>query len=130
MVSNLLATASTAAPLLEDEAANFDILSFMQNLAGYLKNIGHVFMIVIGVVLVIVAVVQIAKGFASGGRGQVNWVMSIACLLVGGLLIFGGWNTATWIASVGNGTIDQIATGSYAEAIGEYGGDTDTNGQS
>lgn len=65
-------------------------------------------MVFAGIILVIVAVVQIAKGFASGGRGQVNWVMSLACLLVGGMLIFGGWNLATGIASIGADTIAEM----------------------
>lgn len=127
MVSKLLATAALA-PMLEGEGTTFDIIAFLQNLAGYLKNIGHYLMIVAGVVLVIIAVIQIAKGFASGGRGQVNWVMSIACLLVGGLLIFGGWNTATMVASVGSGTIDEIASGEYAGAV-EVGADGSNAGQ-
>ena len=125
MVSNLLATAAMAAPLLDDPATGtettFDIITFLQNAAGYLKTIGHYLMILAGVILVIVAVIQIAKGFASGGRGQVNWVMSIACLLVGGLLIFGGWNTATMVASIGGGTIDSIASGEYAVEVGADG---------
>lgn len=89
----------------------FDIIKFLDNAAGYLKQVGHYIMVLAGVILVIVAVVQIAKGFASGGRGQVNWVMSIACLLVGGMLIFGGWNLATALASTGKNTIEQLGGG-------------------
>ena len=131
MVSNLLATAAMAAPLLEpsgDTETTFDIITFLQNAAGYLKTIGHYLMILVGVILVIVAVIQIAKGFANGGRGQVNWVMSIACLLVGGLLIFGGWNAATMVASIGGGTIDSIASGEYADEV-NVGADGSNAGQ-
>lgn len=110
MFSGLMSRALTS-PLLEGE--KFDIIKFLDNAAGYVKTIGHYLMILAGVILVIVAVVQIAKGLAGGGRGQVNWVMSIICLLVGGLLIFGGWNMATKVASLGAGTIEQVANGAY-----------------
>lgn len=97
-------------------SGEFDIIKFLDNSAKYLKKIGHYAMILIGVVLIIVAVVQIAKGLAGGGRGQVNWVMSIACLLVGGMLIFGGWNLAAKVAKMGQGTLEQLGSG---EGIGD-----------
>lgn len=104
------------APLLtENQSSNeaFDIITFLTNLFGYIKAIGHWIMIVAGAILIIIAVIQIVKGLAGGGRGQVNWVMSIGCLLVGGLLIFGGWNLAANVASMGKGTIEQINNGTY-----------------
>lgn len=107
---------------------DFDIIRFLDNTANYLKKIGHYIMILAGVILVIVAVVQIAKGLAGGGRGQVNWVMSIACLLVGGMLIFGGWNLATKVAKIGKGTIEKLGGGSGIEGdVGEGGGADDSN---
>lgn len=89
----------------------FDIIQFLKNGANYVKEIGHYLMVLAGVILVIVAVVQIAKGLAGGGRGQVNWVMSILCLLVGGMLIFGGWNLATSVAGMGKDTLEKLGTG-------------------
>lgn len=86
----------------------FDIIKFLDNTAEYLKKVGHYIMVLAGVILVIVAVVQICKGLAGGGRGQVNWVMSIACLLVGGILIFGGWNLATSLARTGADTVAEL----------------------
>lgn len=109
--------------LLEGDSGSggFDLLKFLGNATEYLKNVGHYIMVFAGVILVIVAVVQIAKGFASGGRGQVNWVMSIACLLVGGMLIFGGWNLATNIASIGADTIMEMG-GAEGMELGADGG--------
>ncbi len=104
----------------------FDLIAFFDNAAGYLKKVGHYIMVLAGVILVIVAVVQIAKGLA-GGR-QVNWVMSIACLLVGGMLIFGGWNLAAGIAAVGKDTIETLGGGSVGGAgIGDDGGGQTNN---
>ena len=104
------------------DAGGFDIVTFFKNATEYLKEIGHYIMVFAGVILVIVAVIQIAKGFASGGRGQVNWVMSIACLLVGGMLIFGGWNLATSVAEIGADTLTEMGGMSGSEIGAEGGG--------
>ena len=116
IASTLSAAAMTAmAPMLEGEK-KFDIIGFLVNTTGYVKNIGHYVMMLAGAILIIVAVIQIVKGLASGGRGQVNWVMSIACLLVGGLLLFGGWNLAASVAAIGADTMTEISDGTYNDA--------------
>lgn len=89
-------------------SGGFDIAHFLSNTAGYAKNIGNYVIMLAGVVLIIIGIIQIVKGLAGGGRGQVNWVMAIACLLVGGLLTFGGWNMAASIAKIGQGTVEEI----------------------
>lgn len=126
MCMTAVSALSAVAPMLDDtasEVAGFDIIKFLQGAAGYMKNIGHYLMVLAGVILVIIAVVQIAKGLAGGGRGQVNWVMSIACLLVGGMLIFGGWNLATSLAKVGKDTMLSVANGEYSEVDANGGSD-------
>lgn len=90
------------------KSGGFDILQFLDNATSYMKQIGHYIMLFAGVILIIVATVQIAKGLAGGGRGQVNWVMSIACLLVGGILLFGGWNLMTSVARTGADTLAEM----------------------
>ena len=121
MMDILLSTGSTGDT--GGGGSKFDIITFLDNSAGYLKKVGHYIMVLAGVILVIVAVVQIAKGLAGGGRGQVNWVMSITCLLVGGMLIFGGWNLATNLASMGADTINELGTGSAGTVgVGADGG--------
>lgn len=114
MVSTLAAKAMTAmasVPLLEDATSNFDAARFLSNTAGYVKNTGNYIIMLAGVVLIIVGAIQIVKGLAGGGKGQVNWVMSIACLLVGGLLTFGGWNMVASISKIGEGTLNEINNG-------------------
>lgn len=108
---------SAAMPIFMSGSDKFDLLKFIKNLTGYFKDIGNYLMIFAGVVMLIVAVVQIAKGLAGGGRGQVNWVMSILCLLVGGILIGGGWNLASKVANIGAGTIEELGTGSYHSEV-------------
>lgn len=90
----------------------FDIVTFLKNAANYLKEIGHYVMIVAGIILIIIAAIQIAKGLASGGKGQVNWVMSIGCLLAGGALAIGGWNLMASLSQAGADTLNEIGGGS------------------
>ncbi len=85
-----------------------DILKMMGNAGTYLKKFGNALMIIAGIVLVIIAVFQIVRGLAGGGRGQVNWVMSIACLLIGGMLLVGGWNMAAGFAAIGKDTVEEM----------------------
>lgn len=127
----LMNAISCMAPLLDGDATTtttttgtFSIITFFQNTAAYLKNIGHYLMVLAGIILIIVAIIQIAKGLAGGGRGQVNWVMSIACLLVGGMLIFGGWNLATSVAKIGSDTLTELGGGSLGtiDATADGGG--------
>lgn len=104
---------------LQNVLLDFDILSFLGNATEYVKKIGSYVVILAGFIMIIVAIVQIAKGLASGGKGQVNWVMSIGCLLVGGALAFGGWTMVTNIANGGQQTIKQMgATGGAGVAEG------------
>lgn len=118
----LLSTGTTGG-----SSGGFDLIQFFKNIAGYLKDIGKYIIILAGVILIIVAIVQIAKGFAAGGKGQVNWVMSIACLLVGGMLLAGGWTLAANVASMGKDTIEELGTGTY-ESEADENGDSSVSG--
>lgn len=89
-------------------SGKFDIIKFLNNATEYLKQVGHYIMLLAGVILIIVAAVQIAKGLAGGGRGQVNWVMSIGCLLVGGIMLFGGWKLMSAVSKTGADTLAQM----------------------
>lgn len=112
MVSTLMSSFSTV--LLDGES--FDAINFIGNATGYAKNIGNYLMMGAGVILLIIGVIQLVKGLASGGKGQVKWGITIACILVGGVLIFGGWNLAMDISKVGSGTLKAINDGTYGGA--------------
>ena len=92
---------------------DIDIFQFMKNLANYIGDIGQWVIVLAGIVLLLIGAVQIVKGLASGGKGQVNWVMSIACLLVGGIMVAGGFTMIAKISSIGNATAKTMATSQY-----------------
>lgn len=105
--------------LLEEEESF--IATFCNNVAESVKAIGSYVILVLGIALIIVSIVQLVKAFVSS-RGA-NWLIIIACLLVGGLLTFGGWRILTnedlWGALAKN-TLENINEGNEAAAIGEY----------
>ena len=98
----------------------FDITTFGQNLYKMLREWGNILIIIIGVVMMIVAIWQIAKGLIQHGKAQVSWAVAIALLIIGGALAsFGAGGaiegTAAWdwvegIAEGGKNTIDALGT--------------------
>ena len=78
----------------------WSIETFLVNLKDKLKLWGSGIIMILGVVMILAAVVQIAKGFIMGARAQTSWGMAVACLIIGGMLLAGGW-----------GIVGQISTG-------------------
>ena len=68
------------------------IASICTNVANTVKAVGSYIILLMGLVLIIMAVIQIAKGFVSG---KAQWLITLGGLLFGGLLIFGGWSIIT-----------------------------------
>lgn len=97
----------------------FDITAFGTNLYTMLTRWGNILIIIIGVVMMLVAIWQIAKGLIQHGKAQVSWAVAIILLILGGALAsFGvggisGDSTGAWdwlmdIAKGGKNTIDQL----------------------
>lgn len=87
----------------------FDLGTFFDNLAKLGKEWGAKFIVFLGVILVVWGIVNIVKAFISQGRGQTNWLMTIAMLLVGGFLCaIGGWDTIQNFLNIGAGTITKM----------------------
>lgn len=86
----------------------WDLGSFLQNATETIKQWGGYLIILIGVVMVIAAVYQIAKGLMSGGKTQVNWAVAIVLLILGGAFMVGGFSFVSNIASGGKKTIEDL----------------------
>lgn len=97
--------------------ATFDISTFLTNATSQLKEWGGALMILIGVVMMVVAIWQIAKGLIQHGKAQVNWAIAIILLILGGALAsFGaGADAFSWLADMAEGgktTIEELGGGS------------------
>lgn len=89
--------------------SGWSINNFLTNLNKNLNLWGGLLIVVVGLVMVIVAVVKIAKGMMSSGRGQTNWVMNIVLFFIGGALAFGGgWGLVQGISQGGSDTLNDL----------------------
>lgn len=87
----------------------WDLGSFLQNATTTLKEWGGYLIILIGVVMVIASVYQIAKGLITHGKGQpTNWAIAIVLLILGGAFMVGGFSFVSNIASGGKQTIEDL----------------------
>lgn len=91
-------------------STGWSVGNFLNNLNANLTTWGGAFIVVVGLVMVIVAVVKIAKGLMSGGRnGQTNWVLNIVLFFLGGSLAFGGgWSLLQNISKGGSDTLNDL----------------------
>lgn len=78
------------------------------SIAGYVQ----VIIVIVGVVMVGVGVYQVAKNLISHGKGQTNWVVTFALIMVGGMLMLsGGWTVLENIGTGSKETLDDLGKG-------------------
>jgi hypothetical protein len=100
---------SMALKVMTSVPMSWDLGSFLQNAAKTLKTWGGYFIILIGVVMVVASVYQIAKGLISHGKGPgTNWAVAIALLILGGAFMTGGFAFVANIAGGGKKTINDL----------------------
>lgn len=87
---------------------DWDIGSFLQNAKDRLVEWGGYLIALIGVVLIIVAIYQIAKKFIAPNSAPGGWAAPIIMLLIGGALFAGGWTLVSNIAKGGKKTIEDL----------------------
>lgn len=98
------------------------------NVADYMKAIGSYIVLILGVIAVCMAIWQIVKAFAAGGRG--NWGITICCLLFGGILITAGWSTiftGEKFGGFGKTTLEEMMNGSTPTAINDFNSGSSTS---
>lgn len=84
------------------------LTAFRKSVTGYVQ----VIIVFVGVVMVGVGVYQIAKNLISHGKGQTNWVVTIALIMIGGMLMLsGGWTILEDIGTGSKNTLDNMGKG-------------------
>ena len=102
----------TTAPPQVSEDQGWELGTFFKNAADAMKTWGHYFLIALGVIMIIAAGYQIFKGLVNPQRSQVNWVMTIFLLIIGGAFTFGGYALLARYAAGGKKTLETMGTGS------------------
>lgn len=90
-------------------ASSWSFRNFLSNSATTLRDWANLGFIVIGIVCLIVGIVMLVKGLMTHGRGQTNWVVVVALILIGGALTVSG--AYTWVQNIAQGgkeTIDDL----------------------
>ena len=94
---------------LVNTMSGWSVNNFLTNLNKNLNLWGGLLIVVVGLVMVIVAVINIAKVLMSSGRGQTNWVLNIVLFFIGGALAFGGgWGLVQGISQGGSDTLNDL----------------------
>lgn len=98
--------------------STYTISQFLTSAQKTLAYYGSIITSLIGVAMVIVGIYQIAKNLISHGKGQTNWVVTFALILIGGALaIVGGWKMIGNFAKGSKNTLSSMAQGN-AETTG------------
>lgn len=98
--------------MLMAAGSSWKISTFLNSLQQTIAYYGSILVSLFGVVMVIVGVYQIAKNLISSGRGQTNWIVTFALILVGGALaVTGGWKMIGQFAQGSKNTLSGMAQG-------------------
>ena len=97
----------------------WDLGTFLQNATDTLKQWGGYLFVFLGVIAIIIGVYKIVKGLISHGQsGQpVNWLVSIGLIILGGVLIAGGFAFVSDIAQEQKKTIEDLGNGSSSTIL-------------
>lgn len=112
MLMNLMALPMTDGVSAEANPTAFDFSfeKFFTTSTNSLSTIGGAFIVLLGLVMIVVAGWQIAKGLIGHGKAQTNWFIVIGLLLAGGIFMAGG---ISWLTSLAKGV------GNAAQGLGE-----------
>ena len=99
-------------------ALDIDIGQMLSNGKNLLKTWGSAVIIILGVIMIVIAGVQIFKGLATQrGQQQANWVMTILLLFIGAAFALGGFNLLYQFGAAGKNTAEDLS-GSTVTAQG------------
>ena len=92
--------------------ADWDLISAINNSKNYAATFGGAFVGLIGIAVIIWAVFQLGLKIIGSEKGrQTSWFMVIAGIVVGGALVYGGWQLIMSVAQGGHQTINDLGGG-------------------
>ncbi len=75
-------------------------------------NYGKIIIMIVGLVMLIVGIYQVGKNLITHGKGQTNWIVTGALIVIGGaLMLTTSWDMVLNVAKGGNTTIGNLGQG-------------------
>ena len=94
--------------LMYDGSIGTFIQTMGKNIGSWVKMI----VMIIGVIMVGAGIYQTAKNLISHGKGQTNWIVTLALIIIGAILMLsGGWEFIQTFSGAGEKTLKDAATG-------------------
>ena len=89
-----------------------DLGTFFTNALDKVQTWGSAFIMLIGAIMLIVAVVFLCVKFMTHGRGgqSMSWVMLVVMILIGGFLMVSGFQGVTKFADIGTATLESLGS--------------------
>ena len=94
--------------MMYDASIGKFIQSMGTNIGSWVKMI----VMIIGVIMVGAGIYQVAKNLISHGKGQTNWIVTFALIIIGAILMLsGGWGFIKDFSKAGENTLKDAANG-------------------
>ena len=85
---------------------------FLGTLLGNIQNYVFIIIMIVGIVMVGAGIIQVAKNLISHGKTQTNWIVTIALIVIGGILMLtGGFDVVAKFTKDSETTLDKTLDG-------------------
>lgn len=108
LAAHAVAPAASTAPVPALPTAAWDVVSFFENAAEFIKTAGGGFLIAVGIAALVWGAFLGLRKLMSGQQNQDNWMKIIALIIVGGAVAVGGFGLVFTIGSGGKTTIEDL----------------------
>ena len=99
--------------------SSWTIGKFVGNLQKSVTSWVKVIVLIIGVVMVGFGIYQVAKNLISHGKGQTNWIVTFALIIIGGtLMLTTGWEFIGTFSKGTKGSLEDMGEGTADTATG------------
>ncbi|MCB5280366.1 hypothetical protein [Arthrobacter sp. ES1] len=113
LASRAAEMAAGAPPIPALPTAAWDLASFLDNAAKYVKVIGGGALILMGIAAMVWGGILLTKKLMAGQQNQDSWVKIVLMIIIGGAIAVGGFPLVFTIGSGGKKTIDDLGGATF-----------------
>ena len=99
---------------------NASIGNFIKSMGTNIGSWVKMIVMIIGVIMVGAGIYQVAKNLISHGKGQTNWIVTFALIIIGAILMLsGGWQFIKDFSTAGKSTLENAAKVHAETGVGD-----------